>query len=194
MWVCHHGASSRRGGGPAHSDCEQIQRNINWWFYPFEIGRGVVKPRARAAEAARPRRAGAPPERLRTGSGPALAAGTVRRRPVMGRRAVVRLAVGRRPMDGRAVVRRARPVVDGRAPPAVPAGRAAPAESAPPRKAALIPARAAPGGIVPAVPPASPDELRLFDRRALRERGGRRRRAEAERGLGGKGELRDQPR
>src|SRR6185437_1574045 len=135
MWVCHHGASSRRGGGPAHSDCEQIQRNINWWFYPFEIGGRVMNPQARAAEAARPRRAVAPPEGLRTGSGPALAAGTVRRRPVMGRRAVVR---------------RARPVVDGRAPPAMPAGRTAPAEPAPPSEAALIPARAAPGGIVPA--------------------------------------------
>ena len=87
--------------------------------------------------------------------------------------------VDRRPVDG--------PVDEARMAPAMPACRAAPAEPAPPRVAAPVPARASPGRIVPAVPPAAPDKLRGFDRRALGQRGRRRERAGAKRGLGGKG-------
>jgi hypothetical protein len=76
--------------------------------------------------------------------------------------------------------------------PAMPSGGAAPAKPAPPRKAALIPARAAPCRIVPAVTPTAPNELCLFDRRASGLRSQRRKRANPKRGLGGKGELRDQ--
>src|SRR5579863_8941026 len=96
-------------------------------------------------------------------------------------------SVGGRPVDwGTRTVDRVAP--------AVPSDGAAPAEPAPPGKAALIPARAAPGRTVPAVPPAAPDELRLFDRRAALERGGGCGRADAKRGLCWKGEQRDQPR
>jgi hypothetical protein len=127
-------------------------------------------------------------------SGPFVSpAWAMRGRPVVGRRAMGERA---RPVNGRrAMVNgRARTVDEARVAPAMPSGGAAPAESAPPRKAALIPARAAPGRIVPAVPPAAPDELRLFDWRAFGKRRRRRERADAQRCLGRKGELRDQPR
>src|SRR3984957_19081583 len=78
--------------------------------------------------------------------------------------------------------------------PAMPSGRAAPADAAIPRKAAPVPAWAAPARSVPAVVAATPDELGLFDGRAFDERGRRRKCANVHRGLGGKDELRDESR
>ena len=91
----------------------------------------------------------------------------------------------RRPVNWRAVD-------DARMAPAMPAGGAAPAEATPPGKATLVPARAAPARGIPAIPSAAPEELRLFDRRGLRERGRRRERADAKLGVGGKSDLGDQ--
>jgi hypothetical protein len=142
------------------------------------------------APAARPlypgRSAGAVAGTLRRRS---MMAGPVRTRPIIGGR-----AMDWRPVDGWAMHGRSvdRPMAKARVAPAMPTGRAAPAEPASPRKAALVPARAAPRRIVPAVPPAAPNELRLFHRRAFGKRGWRRKRANAKRGLGGKGELGDQ--
>jgi hypothetical protein len=78
--------------------------------------------------------------------------------------------------------------------PAMPAGRAAPADSAIPRKAAPIPAWAAPARSVPTVVAAAPNELRLLDRRAFDERRRRRERANADRRLRWKSEQADQSR
>src|SRR3984885_14188487 len=78
--------------------------------------------------------------------------------------------------------------------PAMPSGRAAPADAAIPRKAAPVPAWAAPARSVPAVVAATPDELGLFDGRAFDERGRRRKCANVHRGLGGQDELRDESR
>ena len=134
----------------------------------------------------------APPPRIRSTAlaAAAIAAEAVRWGPVMGRRPRVdgrARAVHRRSVDGRTMD-------EARMAPAMPAGGPAPSESATPRKAALVPAWAAPGRIVPAVPPAAPNELRLFDRRGLRERRWRRERADAQGGLGGNSELGDQSR
>ncbi len=75
--------------------------------------------------------------------------------------------------------------------PAMPSGRAAPADSAIPRKATPVPACAAPARRVPAVIATAPDELRLFDGRAF-DKGGRRREcANADRRFRGKDELGD---
>jgi hypothetical protein len=95
-------------------------------------------------------------------------------------------------MDGRPVDRRTRAVDKTWVAPAMPTGRAAPAEPAPPCEAAPIPARAAPGRIVPAIPAAAPEKLRPFDGRNLRERSRRREGADAKRSLGGKSDLGDQ--
>jgi hypothetical protein len=112
-------------------------------------------------------------------------------RPVV---AVAR-AVGGRPVVDRGPVNVDVPIdVDVAMVPAMPAGAAAPADPATPCVAAPVPARAPPGRIVPAVIPSAPDELRLFDGRAFDERGRRRERAGAYRGLNGKGELRHQSR
>jgi hypothetical protein len=77
--------------------------------------------------------------------------------------------------------------------PATPAGGAAPAYSTRPRVAAPVPARASPGGAVPAVIPAAPDELRLLHRRAFGERSRRLECADADRRFRGKDELGDHP-
>jgi hypothetical protein len=113
--------------------------------------------------------------------------GTMSRRPV-NRRAVHGWAVHGRSMDWRSVNGA---MDEAWMAPAMPAGGAAPAQSAPPGKATLVPARAAPSRIVPAVSPSAPDELRLFDGRGLRQRGGRREGADAKPSLRGKSELRD---
>jgi hypothetical protein len=81
------------------------------------------------------------------------------------------------------------PVDDARVTPAVPTGGAAPADPPPPGVAAPVPARSSPGGIVPAVVPASPNELRLLHGRILDKRSGRGERANADLRRSGKREL-----
>lgn len=129
------------------------------------------------------------------------AAGAMRGRPLVAGPVVAGAgAVDRRPVvNGRTRAMERRPVVNGRArtvdkarvTPAMPSGGAAPAGSAPLRKATLVPAWAAPSRIVPAVTPTAPNELRLFDQRAFGERSRWRKRADAKRRIGGKGKLRD---
>ena len=110
-----------------------------------------------------------------------LMAGTIDRAMVSG--AMVSGAMHRAMMDAMM------PVDDARVTPAVPTGGAAPADPPPPGVAAPVPARSSPGGIVPAVVPASPNELRLLHGRILDKRSGRGERANADLRRSGKREL-----